>query len=1355
MLDPYKDINFVKRHAIIKSKDGEDIYNKEVIFPDYFSDTAVNIVASKYFHKSIEKEEVDIRDMIDRVSNCISDWGENQNYFSGEERDIFNYKLTNFQINQLFAFNSPIYFNCGVTAKVQASACFILDVEDNMESITNVMSIEGKIFKKGSGSGMNLSPLRSKYEYINEQTGVASGPVSFLKVHDTLANVIKCITKDTYLFTNYGLLQIKDFIDTSDKIEEGFYEIESNKPQLLNYKYELEDVSHIYYGKEEKLQKIKLKSTGLEIKGTTEHPILTLTKDFTLEWKKLSKINIGDYAAVTRKMETWGKTYPTFENFKPQLLYTRRNITYPKVIDKNLARILGYLIADGFIDSKIRRIRYGKNDKVTVEDFCSCFEKVFGTNIRSNFSTNIQKGRFDETYSITLEWAGLFSFFEFIGLEGNHANKKEIPWCILQSPKEIVVEFLKAYFESDSCLHKGSILNSGSVSEKLTKQTQQLLLNLGILASRKDVIRDGRPYYQLNMLGDEVDKFMVFIGFLTDSKNKLYVKKQNRKSNIDCVPYLLQKLRSKMVKTGGYYKCVDGTIKHIKLGIFEYSSTSNISFNRVVKENILQKIKIIDSEMYNTLKFIVDNNIFWDKIKLKENLDRKERVYDFTLPGTHTFVANGIINHNSGGSLRRSAKLACLNMDHPDIEDFIDCKKYEEEKLSALRDAGIKPRPGCELSDEVFFQSTNLSVRPSNAFMEQVINNGTWDTKYVTTGKTHKTYNARELLYKVAKRTWEMGDPGIQFDDTINEWNTVSNDGRIDSSNPCSEYLFLNNSSCNLAVLNLIKFFDKTDTGYAFNFDLFKDVVETVITAQDIIVDGAVYPTDKIKENSKNYRPLGIGYTNLGSLLMLLGLPYDSDNGRQIASYITALMTGVAYQTSNKLAKKMGAFNRFDANKDPFYGVLIKHSNKVDNLISNTVDSIIKTLEESLFDVWKNICRLTDNNAPFRNAQVSLLMPSGTTSFLLDAQTTGIEPEYSHVKYKRLSNTNDSIIKITSDITKKCLENLGYKDKDILEIECYITDDKSLDLCRCLKKEHKAILDTSTNIYNNQTIHYSGHIKMLAAVQPFISGGISKTVNFPNNCTVDDIFKCYIESWKLGLKGVAIYRDGSKSYQPLSVKNDNENDIEDDIEDDIKSENYPSDDRLIKYMHSILAQKKLSDEVPSITHKFSVGQVKGWITSGMYPTGDLGQIFIDVSKQGSTLSGLFDCISILTSISLQRGVPLKDIVEKMIYQTFSPSGFTSNPQIRTATSIVDYIFKYLGLRFLSKEEQIELGLIKEEEVYNYFGDEQIESESKETIKKVTRKSIGSGKICIRCGGDTIRKGSCDVCMVCGDSGACG
>ena len=1347
-LDPYKDINFIETKALILGSDGGKIYENDVVFPDYFSENSINIVASKYFKKG----ENDIRQMINRVSNTITQWGENQNYFDDEsDRDEFNYNLKRYQIGQYFAFNSPMYFNAGVTDKVQASACFILSIKDDMDSIASVVAKEARIFKKGSGSGMNLSTLRSKHENVGDSTGCASGPISFLKGHDIFANIIR-----------------------------------------------------------------------------------------------------------------------------------------------------------------------------------------------------------------------------------------------------------------------------------------------------------------------------------------------------------------------------------------------------------------------------------------------------------------------SGGALRRSAKLACLNIDHPDIEDFLECKKYEEEKLNALRKANIKIKPGGELSDEVFFQNTNISVGIFDRFVKRVLKDGAWTTRYVTTGEIHKTYNARELFYKIAKNAWECADPGLLFLDTMNRWNTCSNDGLISSTNPCAEFVFLDDTSCNLASINLLKFFSKVDGKIVFDYELFVDVIKTVITAQDITVDAAVYPTDEIAVNSHKYRPLGLGYTNLGALLMTLGMSYDSNEGRALASSITALMTGVAYLQSGALADKLGAFERFDHNKEPFYKVLNMHQDHIRNT------RLTNHLNKYVYETWDTINQRQEEFKDFRNAQVTLLAPTGcivsesmilsdrgileigsllpkeiqltegvipedlkwidhninilqedcvqnsnkfyyngyqdtikiltddgyeiegtpihkvrildsngnyiwkelqkieerdqlcikigghelllenkeylklkisknhicknkenidsllkedlayllgyymgngnlhkdglrlivgdnhtdiiklleicsknafdigittsfngtgacktfcinnlnildffkinnfekdkgnngegaasafipkqilesrssvlcaflkglfdsdgtinnpngcpiieyssvskklikqmqtcltylgimtsideiipksgftedrrniwrlrvksgyyvkvykdkigflsekknakldfvlknvrgatiygkeiwndfrkylpkglghkittnfnarvtqemgslfwaqkmikqypsltesklgkfielelnvsriktitktknqtfdisvpnnntyivnnivshnTISFLMGAQTTGVEPEFSHVKYKRLSNSDGSTIKCTSEVVSKSLANLGYTKEEIEEIECFITDNKPLKDCACLVEEDRSIFDISNSQYPEQMISANGHIKMMAAVQPFISGAISKTINLPSDCSVEDIFKCYLECWKLGLKGVTVYRDGSKSYQPLSTSDKEE--VDEDIDDltigDLKKDKDSA--KVIRQMYAMLAEQKLPPERPAVIHKFSIGGLKGYLTCGLYADdGGLGEIFINMSKEGSTLSGLLDCLATITSISLQRGVPLKDIVEKMIWQTFEPAGITNNPEIRIATSIVDYIFKYIGINYLNKEDLLELGLVKKEEtVTNSFESNQ---EKEEAIESNIRRSLnnsfgGSGKMCSRCGGMTIRKGMCDVCLNCGENGSCG
>lgn len=1136
LYDPYEDINFVERRALIEDKEGNIIYDKIVMFPDYFSENSVNIVSSKYFQK-LEKNqpESDIREMLNRISDNLGLWGEEQNYFNNDkELEEFRYQLKRYQIKQLFAFNSPVYFNVGVTDKVQASACFILDIDDDMDSIASIVAKESRIFKRGSGSGMNLSRLRSKYEHISGNTGYASGCVSFLKGHDTFAGIIK-----------------------------------------------------------------------------------------------------------------------------------------------------------------------------------------------------------------------------------------------------------------------------------------------------------------------------------------------------------------------------------------------------------------------------------------------------------------------SGGSLRRSAKLACLNIDHPDIEEFIDCKIYEEKKLKILNEAGIQPRPGYELSDEVYFQNTNLSIRTSYNFMNAVLNDENWDTKYVTTGKVHKTYRARDLLYKASEAAHQVACPGIQFDDNVNKWNTCANDGKIEASNPClpiwapvltpdgykclgdlknkillngekecsdvikthdketvfevqlnngmciyatknhlvttdngdvpieelkindfvkvcyekvdfkqdqeeykkgfaaytfiktqksfnlwnyslsfqkglisflllnnsdkfeifedckfepllkqiqlslasfgirshleitnenyniklvidkepineefqkiktirefskepvydilvpdgnhfitggvmvhncGEFLFLNNSACNLASINLLKFFNFDNNNIQFDENLFQSVISSVFKAQDIIIDKAVYPTDDIGKNSKMYRPIGLGYTNLGATLMCLGLSYDSEEARIVASVLTAYLTGCAYTASIEIADKKGGFERFENNKESMKSVLNLHKEYLEKRYKMFLDNEFTLFKNSFIntqkikDLFINVLKIWENiieqvcvfNKPVRNAQVTLLAPCGTISYLMGAQTTGVEPEFSHVKYKRLANTNGTNMVIINELIPITLKNLRYSENDIKEITEHFYNDKPLRECRKLKKEHQPIFYTSNSCYSDQVLPYESDIKMLSAIQPFISGGISKTIILPNKATELDIFKCFLESWRLGLKGVTVYRDGSKSYQPLSSKKDDGSDINIDEFNDLTIAEIKQDDRLIKQVYSLLAERKLPNERPAITHKFRVGSLKGFLTCGLYEDGGLGEIFINVSKEGSTLSGMLDCLATITSISLQRGVPLKDFVEKMIHQRFEPYGFTDNKEIRSVTSIIDYIFKYLGLKFLNEDDQLELGLINEKSTVNEVFDDVVID-----IKKPTKQVVENyiGPICSKCGSIMIRKGICYLCINCGaNDGSCG
>ncbi|OYT74021.1 MAG: ribonucleoside-diphosphate reductase, adenosylcobalamin-dependent [Armatimonadetes bacterium CP1_7O] len=610
----------------------------------------------------------------------------------------------------------------------------------------------------------------------------------------------------------------------------------------------------------------------------------------------------------------------------------------------------------------------------------------------------------------------------------------------------------------------------------------------------------------------------------------------------------------------------------------------------------------------------------------------------------------------SGGKTRRAAKMVILNIDHPDIVEFIECKAKEEKKAWALIEAGYDPGfnvPGGAY-DSVYFQNANHSVRVTDEFMRAVEEDRAWHTIARTTGEVVETYRARDLFRKIAEAAWVCGDPGLQFHDTTNRWHTVKNSGEIEASNPCSEFVFLNDTSCNLASLNLMKF--RLPNG-EFDIDAFRAAVRIFITAQEIIVDNSAYPTEKIADNSHNFRPLGLGYANLGALLMSLGLPYDSDAGRAYAAAITALMHGEAYRQSALIARDCGGpFPAFELNREPMLEVMRMHADALNGIQAQYVPS---QLLETAGDVWHETLQLGENYG-YRNAQVTVLAPTGTIAFLMDCDTTGIEPDIALVKYKTL--VGGGLLKIVNTTVPLALQRLGYSSEEIEAITRYIDENDTIEGAPYLKLEHLPVFDCAFRPAKGvRSLEPMAHVKMMAAVQPFLSGAISKTVNVPNDATPEDIEQIYLEAWKLGLKAIAIYRDGSKRTQPLSTKKPEEH---------AQAEG----ERLVR--------RRLPDERRSITHKFSVAGHEGYITVGMYEDGAPGEIFLTMAKEGSVISGLMDAFATAISLALQYGVPLEKLVEKFSYTRFQPSGFTNNPQIPVATSIVDYIFRWLALKFL-------------------------------------------------------------------------
>ncbi|HWL90165.1 MAG TPA: vitamin B12-dependent ribonucleotide reductase, partial [Actinomycetota bacterium] len=652
----------------------------------------------------------------------------------------------------------------------------------------------------------------------------------------------------------------------------------------------------------------------------------------------------------------------------------------------------------------------------------------------------------------------------------------------------------------------------------------------------------------------------------------------------------------------------------------------------------------------------------------------------------------------SGGKTRRAAKMVILNVDHPDVRDFIWCKAVEERKARVLRDAGFDMDLDGKDSHSTQYQNANNSVRVTDEFMRAFEQDQDWKLKAVLTDDTVETTRARDLMRDIAQAAWECADPGMQYDTTINEWHTCPASGRINGSNPCSEYMHLDNSACNLASLNLMKFIDEEGN---FNVGDFRHAVEVVFTAQEIVVGESSYPTEKIADNAKAYRQLGLGYANLGALLMARGLAYDSDAGRAWAGAITALMTGHAYRTSARVAEAMGPFEGYEPNADAMLRVMRKHREAADSIEGELVpEGLLSAAKHS----WDEAISLGERHG-YRNAQASVLAPTGTIGLMMDCDTTGIEPELALVKTKKL--VGGGTMQFVNRTVPRALERLGYDAAEVDDIVAYIAEHNQVTDAPHLKPEHRSVFDTAMG---DASIHYMGHVRMMGAAQPFISGAISKTVNMPEHVTVEEVEQLFVESWKLGLKAVAIYRDNCKVAQPMSADK-RKTAVVPENEGEGEAAGEP---QTLPWS----AKKRLPRSRPAITTSFRVGDAEGYITAGSYPDDGLGEIFLKASKQGSTLSGIMDAFSIAVSVGLQYGVPLEDYASKFINMKFEPSGMTDDADIRFASSIVDFVFRRLALDHLPPEKREALGIRSIEE-RKIEAAEKIAAPEEEAIEETT------------------------------------
>jgi ribonucleoside-diphosphate reductase alpha chain len=729
----------------------------------------------------------------------------------------------------------------------------------------------------------------------------------------------------------------------------------------------------------------------------------------------------------------------------------------------------------------------------------------------------------------------------------------------------------------------------------------------------------------------------------------------------------------------------------------------------------------------------------------------------------------------SGGKTRRAAKMVILNVDHPDVEEFIWSKAIEERKARDLQALGWDMSLDGKDSFSVQYQNANISVRVTDEFMQAVVDDGNWDLKAVTSGKPMKTVKARELFRQFAEAAWECADPGMQFDSIINKWHTSPNAGRINGSNPCSEYMHLDNSACNLASLNLLKFLQEDGT---FNVKEFIHTVELIFTAQEILVGYSEYPTEPIGKTAKAYRELGIGYANLGALLMALGLPYDSDEGRAIAAAVTALLTGEAYATSAKIAQRVGPFAGFAKDRDAMLNVLRMHRAEVSKIDASLVPEELLSAAATAWDEAVELGELYG----VRNSQASVLAPTGTIGLMMDCDTTGIEPDLGLVKVKKL--VGGGTMSIVNQTVPRALRVLGYSKQQVSDIVDYIDTEKTILGAPALKKEHEAVFACSMG---DNAIHYLGHVKMMAAVQPFISGAISKTVNMPEEATVEDIEQLHLDAWKMGLKAVAIYRDNCKVAQPLSMAKKDVDDKHKPLAEIVGAVgNSPTAEDKIVLKGAV--RRKLPRVRNSKTYKFHIADLEGYFTVGEFDDGTPGEVFINVSKQGSTLSGLMDSFAISVSHGLQYGVPLKSYAKTLRGASFAPSGITNDPDIRTASSITDYIIRRIALDYLSFDDRLELGLADLDDLLNenqtsLLAEEEqtvaevelVEAPAVEPVRQAqpeeatpavneapavvseeAKAIVGdsTAPLCYNCGNQTQRAGSCYVCSSCGSTTGC-
>jgi adenosylcobalamin-dependent ribonucleoside-diphosphate reductase len=1263
--EPFEAVEWETRDALIPGKDGPSFEQRDVEFPKFWSQTATNIVAQKYFRGKLDSPERErsVRQMIGRVADTITAWGTKDGYFAdGEEAEIFRAELTHLLLHQMVAFNSPVWFNVGFEEHPQCSACQPYDA---------LIS---------TPSGMVPIGELAEGDRVGAEVYDAHGVTRVVAVK---ANGRKPVYRVT--------LRNGAFVEATPDHVVKAVRSRRTQPRWLRVD-ELEPGMRMHLHP----HRARVAEPALVPAG-------------------------GPGAAADDAVASAGSADAT------------------AVAEAALA---GWLQADGFVG----QYRHGTNRSLTIEfqvanddEFrwvSDHLDTVF-PGLHRHVREVATKDPALSVRRIRLYGEVLREFVEVWGLLARGTDIR-VPAQLWTATTDEVVAYLRSVFQADGYVavrrangNESARVCFAVIGEQWVQDVQILLGSIGIYARRlrkEEQRADRHDLHEVQIgMGSERARFAELVGFPGAEKQAKLLESLGLRGPKRCGDLREEEIVA--IEPIGIREVYD-----IQTESGEYL-TNNVAVHNCFILSVEDNMEsILDWIRKEGLVFRGGSGSGINLSKLRSSQEQLAKGGYASGPVSFMRGADASAGTiKSGGKTRRAAKMVVLNVDHPDIEEFIWCKQHEEEKARVLQAAGYDMSLDSPDWASIQYQNANNSVRVTDEFMRAVVDDGDWDLTARTDGSVVRTVRARDLMRQIAEAAWKCADPGMHYDTTMNDWHTCPATGRISASNPCSEYLHVDNSACNLASLNLMKFRDRA-TG-EFQVERFERAVDVIFMAQEILVGNSSYPTEEITQNARAMRQLGLGFANLGALLMARGLAYDSEEGRAYAAAISAVMTGRAYRKSAEMAGRVGAFDEYARNSDAMLRVIRKHRAAVGNIDSSLVPAEMVTAARG---AWDQALALGEEHG-YRNAQAVVIAPTGTISFMMDCDTTGIEPDFSLVKSKRLVGGGD--ITIVNQTVPTALEKLGYAPHEVDQIVAHVNEHNTVVGAPGFHPEHLSVFDVAVG---DRAIHHMGHVNMMAAVQPFVSGAISKTVNLPTDVTVDDVAQLYMDAWKLGVKAIAIYRDGCKVAQPLQTKS--------------------SQTELIAAKPT---RRVMPIERQEIGRKFQVGEYEGYIHVGLFPEGDPGDIFVDIAKEGTTLAGLMNAFMIAVSVGMQYGVPLEVFVSKFAHMRFEPSGITNDPDIRIAKSIPDYIFRWMGKRFLASETQAELGIMNaamREQLANGNGHATAPAADEPAAQAAPAPGPGQRALfnawedaveCAKCGGRKVRTGACYTCRDCGDNSGCG